>query len=90
MLRVHSNRNGRSVGEWRQTWVDNSGGLHGYRGGLKGGNMAYTGTVPAPNGQRGRIRIRLTFFRIGNDSVRQFAEGSADSGRTWQPNYDLM
>ena len=41
--------------------------------------MAYTGTVPAPNGQRGRIPIRLTFFRTGNDSVRQFAEGSADA-----------
>ena len=69
---------------------DNVGGIHDYHGALKDGNMAYTGTVPAPSGQRGRIPITLTFFRIGKDSVRQFSEISSDSGRTWRPNYDLM
>ena len=77
-------------GAWRQTWVDNVGGIHDYHGALKDGNMAYTGTVPAANGQLGRIPIKLTFFHIGKDSVRQFSEISADSGRTWQLNYDLM
>jgi ketosteroid isomerase-like protein len=80
----------RSMGQWRQTWVDNVGGQHDYRGTLKGGNMVYLGDTPAPNGQAGRIPTRLTFVHIGPDSVRQFSEQSSDSGRSWQVAYDLM
>jgi hypothetical protein len=80
----------RSYGEWRQTWVDNVGGQHDYRGHLIGKNMVYVGDTPAPNGARGRIPTRLTFFHIGPDSVRQFSETSSDSGRTWQVAYDLI
>ena len=80
----------RSLGMWRQTWVDNGGGQHDYHGGIKNGNMVYEGDIPAPNGQRGRIPTRLTFFHISTDSVRQFSEVSADSGKTWTTNYDLM
>jgi ketosteroid isomerase-like protein len=79
----------RSIDRWRQTWVDASGGQHDYRGQLKDGNMAFLGDIPAPNGQSGRVPVRLTFFRIGTDSVRQFSEISSDSGRTWRTNYDL-
>jgi uncharacterized protein (TIGR02246 family) len=80
----------RSVGQWRQTWVDNVGGQHDYRGSLQNGNMVYVGDTPAPNGQRGRVPTRLTFFHISKDSVRQFSETSNDSGRTGQASYDLM
>ena len=80
----------RSVGQWRQTWVDNSGGQHDYRGGLKDGNMVYAGDTPAPGGALGRIPTRLTFFHISADSVRQFSETSPDSGRTWAVAYDLI
>jgi hypothetical protein len=79
----------RSYGVWRQTWVDNVGGQHDYKGSLKDGNMVFLGDTPAPNGQRGRIPTRLTFFRISKDTVRQFSEISNDSGRTWQVSYDL-
>ncbi|HEY2377974.1 MAG TPA: tetratricopeptide repeat protein [Gemmatimonadaceae bacterium] len=79
----------RSYGEWRQTWVDNSGGQHDYRGHLVRRNMVFTGDTPAPNGKLGRIPTRLTFFNLGPDSVRQFSETSTDSGRTWQVSYDL-
>jgi hypothetical protein len=48
------------------------------------------GDTPAPNGQRGRLPTRLTFFHIGRDSVRQFAQVSSDSGRTWATSYDLL
>ena len=51
--------------------------------------MSFVGDVPAPNGQLGRIPVRLTFFNLGKDSVRQFSEVSADSGKTWTTNYDL-
>jgi cyclase len=80
----------RSIGRWRQTWVDNSGGQHDYRGGLEGGNMVYAGDTPAPNGQLGRIPTRLTFFHLGPDSVRQYSETSADGGKSWRVAYDLM
>ena len=79
----------RSYGVWRQTWVDNIGGQHDYKGSLKDGNMVFVGDTPAPNGQLGRIPTRLTFFKIGKDTVRQFSEISNDSGRTWQVSYDL-
>ena len=79
----------RSYGVWRQTWVDNIGGQHDYRGRLIGSNMVFEGDTPAPNGQLGRIPTRLTFFKLGEDTVRQYSEISADSGRTWQTNYDL-
>jgi hypothetical protein len=80
----------RSIGKWRQTWVDNIGGQHDYWGHLESGKMAFVGDTPAPNGQLGRVPTRLTFFHIGKDSVRQFSEISTDSGKTWVPNYDLM
>jgi len=79
----------RSYGMWRQTWVDNVGGQHDYKGSLKNGNMVFLGDTPAPNGQLGRVPTRLTFFRIAKDTVRQFSEISNDGGRTWQVSYDL-
>ncbi len=80
----------RSVGLWRQTWVDNIGGQHDYRGKLIDGNMVLEGDTPAPNGQLGRVPTRLTFFHISKDSVRQFSQISTDSGKTWVVNYNLM
>ena len=79
----------RSLGKWRQTWIDNSGGQHDYVGSLVNGNMSFEGTTPAPGGQLGRIPTRLTLFHISKDSVRQLAQTSADSGKTWTPSYDL-
>lgn len=79
----------RSYGVWRQTWVDNVGGQHDYRGHLIDGNMVFVGDTPAPNGRLGRIPTRLTFFKIAKDTVRQFSETSSDSGKTWQASYDL-
>jgi hypothetical protein len=80
----------RSIGKWRQTWVDNIGGQHDYWGRLENGNMAFLGDTPAPNGKLGRVPTRLTFFHISKDSVRQFSEISSDSGKTWTTNYDLL
>ena len=70
--------------------MDNSGGQHDYRGGLVGKDMTYIGDTPAPRGALGRVPTKLTFFNISPDSVRQFSQVSADSGRTWTTAYDLM
>ena len=80
----------RVSGKWRQTWVDSSGGLHEYTGGLRDGNMTYEGDIPAPPGQSGRMHVRLTFFKRPDGSVRQFSERTPDGGKTWQVNYDLI
>lgn len=80
----------RSRNEWRQTWVDNSGGEHDYHGHLVNGNMIFEGDTPAPGGALGRTPTRLTFFHVSRDSVRQFSEQSTDGGKTWSTAYDLM
>jgi ketosteroid isomerase-like protein len=79
-----------SLGKWRQTWVDNVGGQHDYRGNLVGRDMTFEGDTPAPGGALGRVPTKLTFFHISDDSVRQFSQTSTDSGKTWTTAYDLM
>ena len=81
----------RSTGDWVQTWVDSTGGLHHYRGRLVDGNMVFHGDVPLPPGAKfaGRRTIRLTFFKLGPDKVRQLSESFMPDG-TWTINYDLI
>ena len=79
----------RSVGKWRQTWVDNVGGQHDYRGGLEDGNMVLLGDTPAPNGTTRPSPDATHALSRQPDTVRQFGETSPDSGRTWVTVYDL-
>ncbi len=79
---------------WFQTWVDNSGGLHEYRGRREGNAMVYFGESPAPAGlgldPKQRVKTRLTFFSENPDRVRQLSERTLDDGQSWQVNYDLI
>ena len=81
----------RTKKRWQQTWVDSTGGLHEYWGELRDGNMVYIGEVPLPPAARfqGRRTVRLTFFPLGPDKVRQFSESLNVDG-TWSVNYDLI
>lgn len=81
----------RMTKRWHQTWVDTTGGLHQYWGELTNGNMVFMGDVPLPPAARfaGRRTIRLTFFPLGPDKVRQFSEALSPDG-TWSINYDLI
>lgn len=81
----------RTSRRWHQTWVDNGGGLHQYWGSLEGGNMVFYGEVPLGPASRlaGRRRVRLTFFPMGPDKVRQFSE-SLNMDGTWSTGYDLI
>lgn len=81
----------RAKKRWQQTWVDSNGGLHEYWGELRDGNMVYIGEVPLPPASRfqGRRTVRLTFFPLGPDKVRQFSESLNVDG-TWSVNYDLI
>lgn len=81
----------RTRGEWHQTWVDSSGGLHQYWGGLKSGNMVLVGDAPMPAGARfaGRRTVRMTYFPMGPDKLRHLGEVCLPDG-SWSVNYDLM
>ena len=81
----------RMTQRWRQTWVDNRGGLHEYWGGLKDGTMVYVGEVSVGPAVRlaGKRTMRVTFTPLGPDRLRQFAEALNSDG-TWTINYDLI
>ncbi|MEZ5287311.1 MAG: hypothetical protein R2712_21410 [Vicinamibacterales bacterium] len=42
----------RTRGQWHQTWVDNTGGLHDYWGRREGANMVFEGPRPRPRTPR--------------------------------------
>jgi len=84
-----------SRGAWFQTWVDSTGGMHEYKGGLDAnGNMAFTAELAAEPGQaksaNGRVPTRLTFLKLAGGQVRQLSEQSTDGGKTWTVAYDLI
>jgi len=81
----------RTSGRWHQTWVDSGGGRHEYWGELKNGNMVFAGEIPLGPASRvaGRRNVRLTFFPLGPDKVRQFLE-SLNMDGTWTPTYDFI
>lgn len=73
---------------WEQYWVDNSAGNIFFYGGLKDGVMDYwTDEIPQASGPT--LKRHLQFFKLGPDKVRQFSQGSTDSGKTWKPEYDF-
>jgi hypothetical protein len=77
--------------EWRQTWVDSTGGLHEYHGAFGGGKMVYLADrlQAGPTGALQPTKLRMTFFDEGG-TVRQLGEQSTDGGRTWAVSYDLL
>jgi len=73
---------------WEQFWVDNVGGNIFFYGGLQDGVMDYwTDELPQPDGTK--LKRHLQFFPLGPDKVRQFSQGSTDSGKTWNVEYDF-
>lgn len=80
-----------SRGKWYQTWVDSGGGLHEYSGNPnEKGELVYFADLAPPPGGSGRVPTRLTFFKLSADQVRQLSESTADEGKTWTVNYDLI
>lgn len=85
----------RTHGQWHQSWVDSTGGLHQYWGGADAdGNLVFHGDTPVTAAGNARQRVRMTFFNLGPDRkapvrVRQFSEVLGADGR-WTTNYDLI
>jgi tetratricopeptide (TPR) repeat protein len=76
-----------AAGKWFQYWIGRNGGPLRYSGIYEDGAIRYQGEPSVVNGKT--ILNRLTFFKIDQDTVRQFSESSSDDGGTWTPNYDL-
>jgi hypothetical protein len=76
------------TGKWRQTWADSTGNVAEYQGQYKDGALRYEGESFPRGGQK--VMSRLTFYNLGPDKVRQFAEQSTDGGKTWNVTYDFI
>lgn len=73
--------------KWHQTWVDSKGTLTEYIGEFKDGKMLYH-AEEMRNGEK--VNMRLTFSKLPDGNVRQFAEESKDGGNTWKTRYELI
>jgi len=78
-----------STGKWQQYWVDNKGGITEYfNGHFEKDRMIFeTANVKQPAG--GYKIMKMTFYNLGPDKVRQHGESSVDEGRTWKTDFDL-
>lgn len=74
------------AGEWRQLWVNASGGHITYEGGFSNGAMRFRGTMVAPDGTA--TPSRMTFTPLPDGRVRQVIEGSRDGGKTWRKGFE--
>jgi len=75
--------------KWQQYWVDNAGGVTEYFNGHFEDNKMIMETFNVKQ-QDGKVKImRMTFFNLGPDKVRQFGQSSADNGQTWTTDFDL-
>jgi hypothetical protein len=72
--------------KWKQTWVDDHGGMLEFTGEFKDGAMRYMGESTAQDGKP--VMDRLTFFPLAEGRVRQLWEQSADKGKTWNTIFD--
>jgi hypothetical protein len=76
--------------QWRQTWVDSSGARVDLDGGFVDGVMTITGNWPNFNGPGQDALVRMHYRKLPNGEVRQWAESSTDSGKSWKPNFDFL
>ncbi len=67
-------------GQWRQTWVDNSGNYWDFIGGFADGRM----TLATQETQDGKpVWLRMVFYNIAADELDWNWEKSEDGGQTW-------
>ena len=76
----------RTIKQWHQFWVDNSGNYLHLTGTYANDQLRLTGIAPGPNGKP--QQQRLTFFNNSDGSVRQLWETSDDAGKSWQVAFD--
>ena len=75
------------TGKWHQYWMGPTGAATRYEGVYEDGALRYYGERASNEGKK--ILLRLTFFDVDENTVRQFAEQSMDEGKTWTVSYDF-
>lgn len=75
--------------KWQQYWVDNVGGVTQYFNGHyeEGKMIVETDNLKQTDGTY-KI-MKMTFFNLDPNKVRQFGESSTDGGKTWKTDFDL-
>ncbi len=77
------------TGRWKQNWVDSTGGIVRYTGGLtKEGVMKMEGANTTVKGVTKRARV--TWTRLEDGRVHHLIEHSTDGGKTWTPAFDAI
>jgi|CXWL01.1.fsa_nt_gi tetratricopeptide (TPR) repeat protein len=76
-----------NTGKWYQFWMGSGGSALRYEGSFKDNAMRFEGETIGKDGRK--TLNRLTFFKIDDNTVRQFAELSSDNGKTWSVGYDF-
>jgi hypothetical protein len=78
-----------SLGQWQQTWVDNTGTTISYSSGKSENASIIFKTHPFRVSKDTMAIRKLSFSKISDDKVRQHGEISKDDGTTWITEYDL-
>jgi hypothetical protein len=73
---------------WHQTWVTNRGELLIIEGQFRSGEMTLSGSDLTSTGQK--REVRGVWKPLPDGSVRETAVTSLDSGKSWQPWFDLI
>jgi hypothetical protein len=71
---------------WRQTWVDDKGGVFLLTGGPAGKEFVL---ATAPFGEGGNTRLRMVFTDIAADSFAWLWQKTEDGGQTWKTNWRI-
>ena len=72
---------------WHQSWIDNQGGSLLLSGSHKG-NQIILSSEATPDGKGGKTINRITWTDLGDGTVRQHWETSADLGETYKTAFD--
>lgn len=75
------------TGEWKQTWVDNSGGYLDFTGELDGEKRIFKRKGLSPQGKE--ILQRMVFYNISKNSLTWDWEISEDNGETWELRWQI-
>lgn len=73
--------------QWRQLWLDGTGGRVEFSGGNVGESVVLSGLWPGVNGPGQDGLIRMTYSRLPDGGVRQRGDLSTDHGVTWALNF---
>lgn len=79
----------RSTNQWQQTWVDNVGSSTEYLEGRYENKKIIFQTKPYQYSKDTMAMLRLTFYDLDKDHVRQHGEITKDNGATWTTMYEL-